>query len=695
MKYLSLVAAAALLFGAATTAHADEGMFTFNNPPVKQLSEKYGFSPDKAWLDRVQLASVRLARGCSGSFVSKDGLVLTNQHCVRGCVEQLSSAKEDLSSKGFTAKDQASERKCPDVEINQLVEITEVTDRITKATEGKTGKEFADALKSTQATIQKECATGADIRCDVVSLYQGGRYDLYKYRRYQDARLVFTPEVDIGMFGGDPDNFNFPRYDLDMSLLRVYGADGKPLKVDNYLPWAKASAAENDLVFTSGNPGGTDRQLTMAQLYIQRDYVLPRVIARYSERRGILVEFGRRGAEQKRVAEEKLLGIENSLKVYKGRYDALAGSLGVLKAKAEADFRAKVDADPNLKQMAGDAWDGIAKAVQIDRALFDRRYMLETAAAFDSQLFTLARQLVRAADERAKPNEQRLREYTDAAFPAIQQRLVSAFPISNELEIEMLGWSLASMRAWLSPDDATVKAVLGKDDTFDLAKKLVTGTKLGDAKVRKALLDGGKAAIDASKDPMILLAKQVDADARAVRAKVEEEVDAPEKKFGGAIAKARFALEGTSTPPDATFSPRLSYGKVTGWTEPTGKQVPYFTVTSGLYERATGNDPFRLPKSWLDAKASLDGNVHMNFVTTNDIVGGNSGSPMINQKGEVVGLAFDGNIHSIGGDYGYDAALNRCVGVDVMAMKQALAKVYKAEWLVRELTGAETRAEAR
>jgi hypothetical protein len=251
------------------------------------------------------------------------------------------------------------------------------------------------------------------------------------------------------------------------------------------------------------------------------------------------------------------------------------------------------------------------------------------------------------------------------------------------------------MRAWLSPDDETVKKVLGKDDTFDLAKRLVTGTKLGDPKVRKALLDGGKAAIDASKDPMILLAKAVDGDARAVRAKWEAEVQAPMGRLGGQIAKARFAIEGTSVPPDATFSPRLSYGKVTGWTEPTGKKVPYFTQISGLYERATGNDPFRLPKSWETAKASLDGTVHMNFVTTNDIVGGNSGSPMINQKGELVGLAFDGNIHSIGGDYGYDVELNRCVGVDVMAMKAALAKVYKAEWLVRELTGAETRADAR
>jgi hypothetical protein len=694
MKKIILLAAF-VLPSISLSAFADEGMYTFNNAPVKSIGEKYGFSPDKAWLDHVQLASVRLARGCSGSFVSKDGLVLTNHHCLRGCIEQLSNAKENLMAKGFIANDQASERRCPDVEVNQLVEIKSVTDRINQAIDGKTGKEFADALRAEQAAIQKECATGSDVRCDVVSLYQGGQYDLYKYRRYQDARLVFAPELGIAKFGGDPDNFNFPRYGLDMSLLRVYGADGKPLKVDHHLSWAKASAAENDLVFTSGNPGGTDRQLTTAQLNFQRDYVLPRIAALFSERRGMLIAFSRRGVEQQRVAEAKLLRIENTLKVYKGRQDALAGSLYAQKEKAEAVFRAKVEADPKLKQLAGDAWDGLTKAVQADRALYDRRYMLESDNGFDSQLFTLARQLVRAADERAKPNEQRLREYTDAAFPAIEQRLVGAFPISNELEIETLGWSLATMRAWLSPDDATVKAVLGKDDTFALAKKLVTGSKLGDANVRKALLADGKAAIDASKDPMILLAKQVDGEARAVRAKFEADVEAPGKKFGAALAKARFTLEGSSVPPDATFSPRLSYGKVTGWTETTGKQVPYFTQVSAVFERATGNVPFRLPQSWLDAKPSLDGNVHMDFITTNDIVGGNSGSPIVNQKGELVGLAFDGNIHSIGGDYGYDGTRNRCIGVDVMAMKQALAKVYKAESLVRELTGGDTRAEAR
>jgi V8-like Glu-specific endopeptidase len=690
-----LFAATAMLLCAAGAAQADEGMYTFNNPPVKAISEKYGFTPDQAWLDRVKLSSLRLARGCSGSFVSQEGLVLTNHHCARGCIEQLSSAKENFSAKGFTAKDQASERKCPDVEINQLTDITEVTDRVNQATQGKTGQAFADALKAEQAAIQKECATSVDVRCDVVSLYQGGRYDLYKYRRYQDVRLVFAPEQDIAMFGGDPDNFNFPRYDLDMTLLRVYGADGKPLKTDNYLPFAKQSATENDLVFTSGNPGGTDRQLTMAQLDLQRTKTLPAVIARYSERRGLLVEFSRRGAEQARVAEVKLLGVENSLKVFKGRLEALNGDLYTQKAKAEAEFRAKVDADPALKQAAGGAWDGIAKAVATERALYNRYSMLEAKAAFDSDLFGFARDLVRAAEERGKPNEQRLREFTDAAFPAIQQRLTGAVPVSNDLEIETLGWSLATMRATLSPDDETVKKLLGKDDTFELAKRLVTGTKLGDPKVRKALLDGGKAAIDASQDPMIRFAKLVDPDARAVRTKWEAEVEAPTRRFGAELAKARFAIEGTSVPPDATFSPRLSYGKVAGWTEPNGKVVPYFTQIAGLYERATGNDPFRLPKSWIDAKASLDLQTHMNFVTTNDIVGGNSGSPIINQKGELVGLAFDGNIHSLGGDYGYDGTLNRCVGVDVMAMREALAKVYKVDRLVKELSGAENRAEMR
>jgi hypothetical protein len=676
-------------------ASADEGMFTFNNAPVKAIAEKYGFTPTQAWLDRVRLASVRLARGCSGSFVSKDGLVLTNHHCAHSCIEQISTAKQDFVASGYTAAALADEKKCPDVEINQLVEISNVTDRIAKATDGKEGQAFADALKAEQAAIQKECATAPDLRCDVVTLYQGGRYDLYKYRRYQDVRLVFAPEKDIAFFGGDPDNFNFPRYDLDMALMRVYGADGKPLKVDTILPFAKASPADGELTFTSGHPGSTSRGETVAQLQADYELITPSMMTYYSEVRGMVAEFGRRGAEQTRISETLLFGVENSLKVFKGHFQAL-GAEGMLvqKAKAEADLRAKVDADPALKPEVGGAWDGIAKAVAVERSLWTRYATIEggRTSGFSGDLFSNARTLLRAAEERTKPNGERLREYTDANLPFVAQRVTSTAPIYPEFEVERLAFSLTKLREYLSPDDPLVKQVLGKDSPAVVAERLVKNTKLADPKLRKQLFDGGKAAVDASHDPMLQLVRLVDPEARAVRKRWENEVDAPIRRYGAQIARARFKIEGENTYPDATFTLRLSYGAVAGWTE-NGKQVPSHTLIAGLYERATGSDPFRLPKSWVEAKPSLDPQTPMNFVTTNDIVGGNSGSPILNKNAELVGLAFDGNIHSLGGDYGFDPALNRCVGVDVMAIRAALAKVYKADRILRELENGDTRAE--
>ncbi len=538
--------------------------------------------------------------------------------------------------------------------------------------------------------IEKACATGDDVRCDVVTLYHGGKFHLYKYKRFQDVRLVMAPEFAIAFFGGDPDNFMFPRYDLDVSFLRIYDHD-KPAQIPNYFEWSKEGAKAGDLTFVSGHPGGTSRLLTVAQLEFHRDVMLPSILMRYSELRGQLTEFQNRGKEQKRISNDELFGIENAIKVFKGRREALVEpAFFAQKIAAEKALREKVAATPALAETAG-AWDAIAKAEQQYREIYDRYTYIErrssradTGAGFLSDLFDHARALVRYADELQKPNEQRLREFADSRLPAVKAKLTSTAPIYDELETFTLGASLTKLREVLGADDAFVKKVLGPNAPRDLAATIVKNSKLKDPKFRKALLDGGKAAIDASNDPMIQLARLIDADARAVRKLYEDNVESVERKNGELIAKAEFAVYGSSVYPDATFTLRLAYGSVKGWNE-AGREVNPITNLGGAFERATGKEPFALPKSWLDAKSKLNLSTPFNFVSTNDIIGGNSGSPIIDKDARVVGLIFDGNIHSLGGDYGYDPATNRAVSVASAALVETLDKVYGAQRLIAEL----------
>lgn len=673
-------------------------MWTFDGFLSGTVKDRYGFAPDKAWLDHVQKSAVRLAGGCSASFVSPNGLVMTNHHCAHRCIQELSSGTKNYIVQGFYARTAADEQKCPTMEVNQLLEITDVTERIQKATSGKTGADFSKAERKAMSEIEKGCASNNKLRCDVVSLYAGGKYDLYRYRRFQDVRLVFAPEFAVAFFGGDPDNFEFPRYDLDVSFLRVY-EDGKAVKLDDWLRWSPSGAKEGELVFVAGNPGKTGRLLTIAQLEFIRDVSQPWTQIYYAEERGVLEEFATKGAEQQRVSQSELFAIENSLKGLKGREATLVDSSFMEgKRSAEAAFRAKLMAAPNLRETVG-AFDAIAKAESDYRAFFVRMMLLEgtpsasrlvaTPYGFRGDLFTNARILLRLAAEAPKPNGERLREFTDARMPAIETRLASTAPIHADLEIELLTFSLTKLREMLGPDDALVKKVLGEKSPRQLATEVVKGTKLGDPKTRLALKSGGAAALDASHDPMIELARAVDPDARAIRIRYEQEVDGVVTSQSARLARARFAFTGTSTYPDATFSPRLSFGAIKGWTEPKGeggtRTVPAFTYFAGAYERATGTFPFELPKSWVAARTRLDLQTPFDQVSDNDIIGGNSGSPLINQKAEVVGLIFDGNLPSLGGDYRFDDAIDRAISVHSTALLQALDRIYSAKRVLEEI----------
>jgi hypothetical protein len=667
------------------TLRADEGMWTYNHFPFDKVRAKYGFAPSQEWLDHVRLSSVRLAEGCSASLVSSNGLVLTNNHCAATCVQQVSTPEKNYSERGYAAQSFDEEKRCPGQEANILDGITDVTARVASATKGLEDKAANDARKAEFARIEKECATSDALRCEVIPLYGGGIYDLYKYRRYQDVRLVFAPEFAIAFFGGDPDNFMFPRYDLDMSFLRIY-ENGQPLKTPQHLKVAPAGPSEGDLVFVSGNPGGTNRQHTISMLEQERDFLKPTVLLYLAEFRGLLTMFQTRGPEQQRISNDDLFFLENSLKAYKGEEGSLLEpSFFEQKRAEERDFQKKVQGDPKLRAEYGKVWDEIATAVKRGRALFLPYLYYERRYGFRSDLWAHARRLLRAKEEWAKPNEKRLEEYADARKPEVMQATLSEAPIYPELEIETLTFSLTKLREAFTVDDPRIRQIFGKQSPREIATAAVKGTRLGDPAVRKAMLEG-KQPLDAANDTMIALAKEVDPIAREARKQYEDEVESVQKRAQEKLAKARFAVYGSSLYPDATFTLRLSYGAVKGWVE-NGKPVPPFTNIGGAFERATGRDPFALPKSWVDARAKLNPTTRFNFVTTNDIIGGNSGSPVLNKDGQLVGLIFDGNIHSLGGNYGFDETLNRAVAVDTTAILEALEKIYGAKRVLGEFEG--------
>ena len=672
------------LLTVAPALHADEGMWTYDNFPTDTVRRQYGVSIDRPWLDRVRAATVRLS-GCSASFVSGEGLILTNHHCIASCLAENSTKEKSLLDEGFVARNREQEIKCSTQVADVLVEMQNVTTSIEAATRGLDDRAANEARKRTLTELEQSCEKASGLKCQSVTLYNGGQYFLYKYRRYTDVRLVFAPEAGIAAFGGDPDNFQFPRWCLDMGLLRAY-ENGKPVIVADPLRINFAGPKAGEFVLVSGHPGSTNRLLTVSQLQQLRELVLPPSLLRSSELRGRYIQFSKTSDEARRIAEDPLTGLENGIKVRRKQLDALLDeNLMSEKRRQESELRARAARDRTLAAL-GDPWADIEKASAIARNLDTEYGYLEGGAGFNSRLFRYARSLVRGIAERDKPNAERLREYTDQSLPRLRQQLAAPAPVYPELERLTLSFSLERMREWLGPDDATVRSLLAKDSPDSLSAALINGSTLGDAKVRLALWDGGAAALSASNDPMIKLAQQIDERSRALRKRYEDEVEAPTAVAEEKIARARFKLYGTAVYPDATFTLRLNYGTVQGWQEK-GSPVEPFTTLGRAYERATGQTPFRIPDSWMQARSRLDMSTPFNLSSNNDIVGGNSGSAMLNARGEVVGLMFDGNIHSISGSYWFDTAKNRSIAVHPAIMREALEKVYKADDLLGELAG--------
>ena len=671
------------------TALADEGMWPFNNVPRAEIKKKYGFEVTDEWLTKVRLASVRFNNGGSGSFVSPNGLVLTNYHIVEDIVGDVSTPEKDYAKEGFVARTRAEEIKAPSLELNVLQSIEDVTSRVSGAVKaGTTDAEAFAARRAEMAAIEAESLKATGLRSDVVTLYQGGQYNLYRYKKYTDVRLVFVPEFQAAFFGGDPDNFNFPRFNIDMALVRVY-ENGQPVRSENHFKWSTAGVKEGNLVFVTGHPGSTSRLNTVAHLEQLRDTSIPIIINLLERREAVLKKYMTKGEEQTRQAQTGLNSVQNSLKVYRGQLKGLKDpALLARKKREEETLRKSISANPERQKMYGDAWDAILKAHETYPTYIRDRRIFEQLGGFNSTLFTFARTLVRLAEENQKPNAERLPEYTDARRASLELSLYSPAPIYDDFEKLKLTDSLGFMVELLGADNALVKQVLAGKTPEARAEELISGTKLKDPAYRKELANGGKAAIDASTDPIIEVARLIDPKAREVRKRYESEVTGVERTNYAKIARALFDTEGTKLYPDATFTLRLSYGAVEGYME-NGKKVPPFTTLGGLYARSESfkqQFPYNLPPRWMEKKAAVNASTPFNFVSTNDIIGGNSGSPTINQNGELVGLIFDGNIQSLVGDFMYDPSVNRAISVDSRGMLEVLKKIFNANEIVAELT---------
>lgn len=667
------------------TTLADEGMWTLDNFPAAAVQEKYGVNITDEWLDTVRRSVARLDSGCSASFVSPEGMVLTNHHCAMRCISQNSSADNDLEANGFLAANRDEEIACPTDRLSVLIDTVDITDKVAAATDGMDELEAAAARRKTLARLVEECEATSELKCEDVTLYRGGQYWLYRYERYEDVRLVFAPETDIAAFGGDPDNFNFPRWCLDMAILRVY-EDGKPLATPYHLDWRQEGLSPGDAMFVAGRPGSTQRLLTVDDLKFLRDVSFPAWLRRVAELRGRYIQYATSSDEAFRITRAPLQSIENGIKVVSRRLDALHDDdMLAHKLAVEADLKKRIASDPTLAAMVGSAWDDIANANEDYLAFREDYLFIEAGAAFSSDLFGMAKRIVRVVTERDKANEDRLRGYTDAEMPRLRQLTLADRPIYPELEILKLSWSLDKMREYLGPDSLFVHQILGKDTPETVARRLIEGTELFDPATREALWNADRKKLEASDDPMMRLALAIDADARILRQRYEDDLESVTDKAYEKIAAARFKIYGTDEYPDATFTLRVTYGTHTGWQEK-GADVRPATTLGEIYPRVTGSEPFRLPASWSGASDSLPDETKFNFVGTTDIIGGNSGSPVIDKDGQLVGLVFDGNIHSIGGAYWFNNALNRTVAVHPDIMLRALGAIYGADHIVDELT---------
>jgi hypothetical protein len=674
------------------SVHADEGMWVFNNLPLGHLKARYGFEPAPGWVEHLRSAAVRFNNGGSGSFVSADGLIMTNHHVGADTLSKLSTAEKDYHHDGFFARSYDQEVKSPDLELNVLVGIEDVTARVNREVPpGMDDIKAGEVRRRAMAQIEKEATDQNGLRNDVFTLYQGGQYHLYSYKKYTDVRLVFAPEFEIAFFGGDPDNFEYPRYDLDMCFFRAY-EDDKPAKIDHFLKWSPDGSKDGDLVFVAGHPGRTDRLNTVASIEYLRDTWFPFQLDHLKRKEAFLLAYSRIGAEAARQAKEDLFRVQNSRKARIGGLESLRDETFLnRKRRAESELRTALAtaANPNDRRLQG--WDRIAEAKKTDAKILKPYNYLERGWAFDSPLFDIARNLVRLVEERGKPNAERLKEYRESALKSLELEVFSPAPIYPEFEQARLAHSLAEWRRAM-PDDPMIERVLHGRSTSEAARQLVAGTKLADVAYRRRLAEGAKAALEASQDPMIALAMAVDPEARAVRKTHEDQVEGVEEANYAIIAKAQFDQKGDAVYPDATFTLRLAFGVVKGY-EVDGQAIPPYTTIGGAFAhaKAHGNaPPYELPASWIKARDSgtLRLETALNFVSTADIIGGNSGSPVVDRDNRVVGLIFDGNIQSLALDFGYDDRQARAVAVESRGILESLRSIYRADRLVQELTGA-------
>ncbi len=688
MKRLLLVLVLFVALLSMSAPRADEGMWTFDNPPLKVLKERYNFEPSDAWLQHLRLATVRLGGG-TGSFVSPDGLIMTNQHIASGQLQRLSTAERNYIRDGFYAATLSEEMKCPDMTADVLVSYEDVTRRVQAAVKPGASDQDANAQRRAEiATIEKEAAEKTGLFCQVVTLYSGGEYWLYRFKRYTDLRVVFAVEESIGFFGGDYDNFTYPRHDLDISFLRAY-ENGKPAHTE-YFQWSAKGADEKELIFVPGNPGSTSRLLTIAQLQDQRDVGNPLQMQVWTSRRDAYVRYAATGTEAARRASEPRRSLENSIKRLVGQQAGLTGpSIMGRKEAEEKDLRTKVASNPELRQKYAGAWDEIAAAYRAFPP-YARRIAFSTLAP--STLAGFASTLVRYAEEIRKPNSARYDEFRDSRLESTKRGLLSPAPVYPQMEEAVLAAWLEEGRKTLGASDPFVQAALGSSAPAAVAKAAIGGTKLADLATRKALLDGGPEAIAKSDDPLVALAQKVEPIIRELRAWQDAKIASVEASAGQRIAQARFAVYGKNVYPDANSNLRLEFGTVLGYEEGS-TLVPYKTTFHGLYDRAASFDnaaPFALPKRWLDRRQALDLSTPLDFVYTADTIGGNSGSPVLNRNAEIVGINFDSNLQKLPNRYAYidEADGSRAVGVHSAGIVEALAKLYDARALVDEIRGA-------